>query len=238
MLLLHYIQHCYITLHYIQHCYITLHVVTCYYFTSNIVTLHYMLLHVITLHPTLLHYIQHLFLDFTASPHLEKDFYSQNFRWTKFAKRNERNLFIFVQNFREFWCIFDLIFANLRNLVLQKNKIFQERSKISNEFCEFRKSFERISKVSNEFRKKSEWISRISQFSRKFRTNFANFVKSSKEFRKNERKFSFSLAERKCVNPSLELWIVFHQVLNFQKFQKTQGSCYFLQNCLYEIIHR
>ena len=237
MLLLHYIQHCYITLHYIQHCYITLHVVTCYYFTSNIVTLHYMLLHVITLHPTLLHYIQHLFLDFTASPHLEKDFY-QNFRWTKFAKRNERNLFIFVQNFREFWCIFDLIFANLRNLVLQKNKIFQERSKISNEFCEFRKSFERISKVSNEFRKKSEWISRISQFSRKFRTNFANFVKSSKEFRKNERKFSFSLAERKCVNPSLELWIVFHQVLNFQKFQKTQGSCYFLQNCLYEIIHR
>ena len=103
--------------------------------------------------------------------------YHPNFRWSKFVKMKEQNLFNFVQNFREFRCIFaeifDLIFAkkfHFRVIFVQfsfgKNQNFLFHNKKI--FC-LRKKKDFAGEVEN-FNEFRENLKRISL---KFRTNFA-----------------------------------------------------------------
>ena len=71
------------------------------------------------------------------------------------AKMNERNSFIFVQNFREFQCIFESFHFASRRLYFSEKIWFWRKGR---KFGDFRVNFERISR-----------------FSRKFKTNFAIF---------------------------------------------------------------
>ena len=100
--------------------------------------------------------------------------FHRNFCWTIFVKMNEQNSIIFVQNFREFRCIFDEIF----DLIFPK---------ISYIFTKFLFNFRSIKIKKFSFRIKK--IVFLRKKGRKFRTSFANFETFAKKILLAERNF-------------------------------------------------